>query len=89
MRHMMKLTTVLALALLFAGGCREQRRSEPGAGAGVQHVTLALNWFPEVEHGGFYAALVHGYYGDEGLEVEILPGGPGAHGDSAGCSAAS
>ncbi len=39
-------------------------------------ITLALNWFPEVEHGGYFAALVHGYYQEEGLDVEILPGGP-------------
>ncbi|MBM4074194.1 MAG: ABC transporter substrate-binding protein [Planctomycetes bacterium] len=39
-------------------------------------VTLGLNWFPEAEHGGFYAALVHGYFTEEGLEVTIRPGGP-------------
>jgi NitT/TauT family transport system substrate-binding protein len=39
---------------------------------------LLLNWFPEAEHGGFFAAQVHGYYAEEGLDVEILPGGPGA-----------
>lgn len=41
-------------------------------------VTLALNWFPEAEHGGFYAALVHGEYAKEGLDVTIIPGGPQA-----------
>ena len=41
-------------------------------------VRLALNWFPEAEHGGFYAALVHGYYQKQGLQVEILGGGPDA-----------
>jgi len=38
------------------------------------HVALALNWFPEAEHGGYFAALVHGYYRDAGFEVKILPG---------------
>jgi NitT/TauT family transport system substrate-binding protein len=47
-------------------------RSEPEA------VALALNWFPEAEHGGYIAALVHGYYKEAGLEVKILPGGPSA-----------
>lgn len=42
----------------------------------LQKVKLLLNWFPEAEHGGFYAAQVHGYYRDAGLDVEILPGGP-------------
>lgn len=40
-----------------------------------EKVTVVLNWFPEAEHGGFYAALVHGYYEEAGLEVEILGGG--------------
>ena len=41
-------------------------------------VRLALNWFPEAEHGGFYAAQVHGYYAASNIEVEILGGGPDA-----------
>jgi NitT/TauT family transport system substrate-binding protein len=39
-------------------------------------VVLALNWFPEVEHGGYYAALIHNYYAEEGLNVTIRSGGP-------------
>ncbi len=38
-------------------------------------VKLQLNWFPEAEHGCFYAAQVNGFYEDEGLDVEIIPGG--------------
>ncbi len=47
---------------------------EPPAEVQVQ---LALNWFPEAEHGGFYAASLHGYYQERGVEVDILAGGPG------------
>ncbi|MFZ6177232.1 ABC transporter substrate-binding protein [Nannocystis pusilla] len=43
-----------------------------------QQVRIALNWFPEVEHGGYFAALVHGYYKEEGLDVELVPGRPDA-----------
>ncbi|MEX0978437.1 MAG: ABC transporter substrate-binding protein [Pirellulales bacterium] len=39
-------------------------------------VTLQLNWFPEAEHGGYYAALVHGDYRAAGLNVKIVSGGP-------------
>jgi NitT/TauT family transport system substrate-binding protein len=42
-----------------------------------REVTLALNWYPEAEHGGYYAALVHGHFEDVGLKVTIRPGGPG------------
>jgi NitT/TauT family transport system substrate-binding protein len=41
-------------------------------------VQLLLNWFPEAEHGGYYAALVHGEFAKEGLDVTIVPGGPKA-----------
>lgn len=38
---------------------------------------IQLNWKPEAEHGGYYAALVHGYFAEEGLDVTLTPGGPG------------
>jgi len=46
--------------------------------AKLKPVKILLNWFPEAEHGGFYAAQVKGFYRDAGLEVEIVPGGPNA-----------
>ncbi len=41
-------------------------------------VTLMLNWYPEAEHGGFYAAKAHGIFLKHGLEVNIRAGGPNA-----------
>ncbi|RMH71924.1 MAG: myristoyl transferase [Gemmatimonadetes bacterium] len=41
-----------------------------------EKVKLVLNWFPEAEHGGFYAAQLHGVYAAANLEVDIIPGGP-------------
>jgi len=38
-----------------------------------QKIRLALNWKPEPEFGGFYAAP----FSTHGLDVEILPGGAG------------
>lgn len=68
------------LAVVAAAGCQKAGPSGPPAGTTAAGkptpVTLTLNWFPEAEHGGFYAALVHGYYRDEGLDVTIQPGGP-------------
>lgn len=47
-----------------------------GAGSnGITKVKLLLNWYPEAEHGGFYAAKVAGLYEKYGLDVEIVPGG--------------
>jgi NitT/TauT family transport system substrate-binding protein len=49
----------------------------PAAGADVRHVSVALNWYPEPEFGGFYEALLSGAYTRAGLDVELVPGGPG------------
>lgn len=43
----------------------------------VDEVELALNWLPEAEHGGFFAADVHGLFAERQLKVKIIPGGPG------------
>ena len=58
--------------------CLWSKRPPPSDRAGKTRVRLALNWFPEAEHGGFYAAHIHGYYAKRNLEVEILGGGPDA-----------
>ena len=63
-------TLTLVLSFLFAlAGCGERPAQHSG-------VRLALNWFPEAEHGGFYAAQVHGFFEQQGVQVEILAGGP-------------
>lgn len=48
----------------------------PGQTAG-QQLRLVLNWVPEPEFGGFYAAEVDGGYARHGLAVTVQPGGPG------------
>jgi NitT/TauT family transport system substrate-binding protein len=39
-------------------------------------VKLITDWYPQPEHGGFYYALLKGWYREAGLDVEIVPGGP-------------
>jgi NitT/TauT family transport system substrate-binding protein len=76
------------LALLFGAllvvGC--SRKGEPTATApdpaqaakALTKVRFQTDWFPQPEHGGYYQALAKGYYAEEGLDVEIRPGGPNA-----------
>jgi NitT/TauT family transport system substrate-binding protein len=72
------LTGIGLMALLI--GCSADQKAidraskEPAADPKIK---LVLNWYPEAEHGGFYAALVHGIYKRHGLDVEIVPGGKG------------
>jgi len=68
------------VAGLFVGCSKEQSpKSEGGSSGGgstVDKVRLQLNWVPEPEFGGFYAAAVGGIFAKHNLEVEILKGGP-------------
>ncbi len=44
--------------------------------AELKKVKFLTDWYPQPEHGGFYQALLKGYYREAGLDVEILAGGP-------------
>jgi NitT/TauT family transport system substrate-binding protein len=48
------------------------------APAGAAPVKLTLDWKPEPEFGGFYAALQNGDFTKNGLDVSIKPAGEGA-----------
>ncbi len=39
-------------------------------------VRLQLQWAPQAQFAGYFAAVEEGYYAEEGLEVEIVDGGP-------------
>ena len=58
--------------LTGASSCSEG--SSPTSSA--EKVRVQLNWFPEPEFGGLYAAQARGFFADEGLDVELLKGGP-------------
>jgi NitT/TauT family transport system substrate-binding protein len=47
-----------------------------GGSSGLIPVKFQTDWYPQPEHGGFYEALLKGYYRQEGLDVTIVPGGP-------------
>ncbi len=65
------------LSVLFAAGWFGCDRAKPSAD-GARPVTLALNWVPEPEFGGIYAAREIGAFSRHKLDVRIQPGGAGA-----------
>jgi NitT/TauT family transport system substrate-binding protein len=69
----MKPIALLFAAFLLLPGCKKQ--TPPVAES--KAVTLQLNWTPEPEFGGFYAALHKGLYKEHGLNVDIKAGGAG------------
>lgn len=80
-----------AFGLLFVAACgkkadlgpsAESRAAAGSASAGsaapaLSEVKLALNWVPEPEFGGFYAARETGAFARQHLKVEIQGGGAG------------
>src|SRR5438552_18646177 len=49
-----------------------------GPAFAAEKVSIALNWVPEPEFGGIYAAREGGAFGKHNLAVDIKPGGAGA-----------
>ncbi|MDX1930390.1 MAG: ABC transporter substrate-binding protein [Pirellulaceae bacterium] len=85
MNRLLQISTLLlfssTVVLLSTVGCDSRdSKSTPtkSAEAAKDKVVLMLNWYPEAEHGGFFAAKVHGIFDRYGLDVEIRPGGPNA-----------
>lgn len=78
----MKIPAPFFAALLagtfLLGGCGKKAAERPTNGATPVKIRFQTDWYPQPEHGGYYQALAKGYYAAEGLEVEILPGGPNA-----------
>jgi putative hydroxymethylpyrimidine transport system substrate-binding protein len=74
MRRLPVRAALLGLLALLAVGCGE--KVESGAG-GVSHKTqkfnIVLDYFPNADHAGFYAAQAAGDYKRAGLDVEIKP----------------
>jgi NitT/TauT family transport system substrate-binding protein len=70
------------LLALSAVGCSKKDKSAPATGSGSsaaanKRFSLTLDWVPEPEFGGFYAARESGAFGRQGLDVDIKPRGQG------------
>jgi NitT/TauT family transport system substrate-binding protein len=70
---MRRFALLFAAALVSLVACKKQ---EGAAAGGKTKVKVQLNWVPEPEFGGIYAARSIGAYDKQGLEVEIASGGP-------------
>ena len=73
---------VTAMLALAACGTQTGSSTEPsdggddGNGAETASVQLQLQWAPQAQFAGYFAAAEQGFYTDENLDVDILPGGP-------------
>ena len=67
-------SAALAASMVIALGACSGGDSDGGASdaAELKKVTFVLDWTPNTNHTGVYAAIENGYYQEAGLEVEII-----------------
>ncbi len=71
MNTLRRLAVMTAVAVFVVAGCAG---GTPSAGPAI-NVRLQLQWFPQAQFAGYFAAKDKGFYAAEGLNVDILPGG--------------
>ncbi len=70
--------TAMALVVTACGG-DDTDSGDGGKASGdgdLTPVKLQLQWVAQAQFAGYYAAVDQGYYEEEGLDVEIVEGGP-------------
>ena len=77
LRHFLALSSLLAVLIGALTGCGGAENAETLDG--LESVTLTLDWYPNADHAGIYAAQAEGFFEEAGLEVEIQqPSDPAA-----------
>ena len=67
----MKRLALLAAAALALAGCGEKK--ETTAAPGAEPLTVMLDFFPNADHAGMYAAQARGDFKNAGLDVKLQP----------------
>jgi putative hydroxymethylpyrimidine transport system substrate-binding protein len=72
------LTAALAVLAAVATGCGDEE-GPPAATRGAQRASLILDWFPNPDHAGIYAAVKEGFFAAAGVRVDPrVPSDPAA-----------
>jgi putative hydroxymethylpyrimidine transport system substrate-binding protein len=75
----MKRVLLLVALVATLAGCGEKAEPTGGQAARQEPFTLVLDYFPNADHAGIYAALENGLYAKNGLDVKIqVPPDPSA-----------
>src|SRR5580658_4984331 len=72
-----RILLTLACCLTLISGCGKSSAPQADS-SGPPPIQLTLDWKPEPEFGGFYAASQDGAFAKHGLNVTITPAGEGA-----------
>ena len=77
-RNVKRVALLVLAALLCAGVVFARGNGEAATGgqdAGRDAIRIQLKWLPQAQFMGYYVAAAKGYYADENLAVDIIPGG--------------
>ncbi|TCO55801.1 ABC transporter substrate-binding protein [Actinocrispum wychmicini] len=66
----------VAAAGMWLAGCGTSGDVAAGSSAAKGRVSVKLGWIPNVEYSGIFLGVQNGFYARQGLEVEVVPGGP-------------
>lgn len=72
-----RVATLLCLLMVVSSGCGSSASPAPrgavriGQAATVQRASIMLDWYPNSDHGGIYAAIRQGYFSHAGIAPEI------------------
>ena len=71
-----RIVALFAAAMVVVAACSSGGGgASPAASTGdLTPIRLQLQWFPQAQFAGYFAALDQGFYRDAGLDVSILPG---------------
>ena len=71
-----RVIATFVVAMLALAACSSSGSGPSGSITNqvLKPIRLQLQWFPQAQFAGYFAALDKGYYRDEGFDVTILPG---------------
>lgn len=80
LRRRLAAAATIAVAATTLAACGSDDGSADGGNDGggsgdLTQVTLQLQWLPQAQFAGYYAAAEQGFFEEEGLDVEIVPSG--------------
>lgn len=67
---------ILAACGSASGDSSDESAQNDNNSEELTKVRLQLKWIPQTQFAGYYVADAKGYYEEEGIDIEILPGGP-------------